>query len=99
MDRLSHISISHHIAPIKERHHRRNLFNLTPCAPPEALNGSARRTGHPIRPSRLPHKSGTDRCCPLASRDRGEFAPRERSQWRARPSKSHTQPEAIANRC
>jgi hypothetical protein len=90
MDRLGHISIAHHIAPIKERHHRRNLFNLTPCAHPEALNSSARRTSHPIRASRLPRKGGTDRCCPLASRERGEFAAWERSEWRARSSKSHT---------
>ena len=99
MDRLGHISIAHHIASIKERHHRRNLFNLTPCAHPEALNSSARRTSHPIRASRLPRKSGTDRCCPLTSRERGEFAARERSEWRARSSKSHTQRESIANRC
>ena len=99
MDRLGHISIAHHIASIKERHHRRNLFNLTPCAHPEALNSSARRTGHPIRVSRLLHKGGTDRCCPLTSRECGEFAARERSEWRARSSKSHTQRESIANRC
>ena len=99
MDRLGHISVAHDIAPIKERHHRRNLFNLTPCAYPETLNGTARRTGHPIRVSRLPRKGGTDRCCPRASRERGEFAVRERSEWRARSSKSHTQRESIANRC
>ena len=60
MDRLGHISIAHHIAPIKERYHRRNLFNLIPCAHPEALNSSARRTSHPIRASRLLRKGGTD---------------------------------------
>ena len=53
MDRLGHISVAHHIAAIEECHHRCNPFDLTPCAHPETLNSSARRTGHPIRVSRL----------------------------------------------
>jgi hypothetical protein len=98
MDRLSHISVAHDIAPIKERHHRRNPFNLTPCAYPEALNGSARRTGHPIRVSRLLREGCAHGRRALASRKRRELAARERSEWRARSSKPHAQRESITNR-
>jgi hypothetical protein len=45
MDRLCHISVAHHIPPIKERYHSRNPFDLTPRAHPEALNSAARHTG------------------------------------------------------
>jgi hypothetical protein len=76
MDRLSHISIAHHIASIKERHHRRNLFNLTPCAHPEALNSSARRTSHPIRVNRLLRQGCAYRRRALTSRKRRELAAR-----------------------
>jgi hypothetical protein len=89
MDRLSHISIAHHIASIKERHHRRNLFNLTPCAHPEALNSSARRTSHPIRVNRLLRQGCAHRRRALTSRKRRELAARECSEWRARSSKPH----------
>jgi hypothetical protein len=59
MDRLCHISVIHNIATVEECHHPRNLLNLTPGAYPKALNGSARRTGHPIRVSRLPREGCT----------------------------------------
>jgi hypothetical protein len=90
MDRLGHISIAHHIAPIKERHHRRNPFDLTPCAYPEALNGSARHTGHPIRVSGLLLQGCAYRRRALTSRKRRELAARECSEWRGRSSKPHT---------
>jgi len=90
MDRLCYISVAHHIAAVEERHHRRNPFNLTPCAHPEALNSSARRTGHLIRVSRLLRQGCAHRRRALASRKRRELAARECSEWRARSSKPHT---------
>ena len=98
MDRLRHISVAHHIAPIKERHHRRNAFNLTPCAYPEALNGAACRGGHRLGSVGTLRKGGADSRCTLASHKRRELAARERSEWRARSSKPHAQRESITNR-
>jgi len=98
MDRLRHISVAHHIASIKERHHRRNPLNLTPCAYAETLNGSARRRGHRLRTVGTLRKGGADSRCTLASRKRRELAARERSEWRARSSKPHAQRESITNR-
>jgi len=98
MDRLRHISIAHHIATIKERHHHRNALNLTPCAHPETLNGAACREGHRVRTVRLLSKRGPDSRCTLASRKRHEVAARKRSEWRARSSKPHAQRESITNR-
>jgi hypothetical protein len=77
MDRLRHISVTHDIATVEERHHHRNPFNLTPCAYAETLNGSARRTRHPIRVRRLLRQGCADRCCPFTSRKRCELAARE----------------------
>jgi hypothetical protein len=53
MDRLCHISVTHDIATVEERHHPRNLLNLTPGAYPKALDRAARCTGHRIRASGL----------------------------------------------
>ena len=90
MDRLGYISVAHHIAPIEECHHRCNPFDLTPCAYPEALNSSARHTGHPIRVSGLLLQGCAYRRRALTSRKRRELAARECSEWRARSSKPHT---------
>ena len=98
MDRLRHVGVTHHIASIKERHHRRNPFNLTPCAYPETLNGAACCGGHRVRTVGLLRKSGADSRCTLASRKRRKLAARERSEWRARSSKPYAQRESITNR-
>jgi hypothetical protein len=76
MDRLCYISVAHHIAAVEERHHRRNPFNLTPCAYPKTLNGTARRTGHPIRVNRLLRQGCAYRRRALTSRKRRELAAR-----------------------
>jgi hypothetical protein len=99
MDRLCHINIANDIATVQERHHCRNLLNLTPGAYPEALDRVTRRTGHHIRTSRPLREGCTHRCCAFASRQRGEFTARQDSQRRARSSKPHAQRKSITNWC
>jgi hypothetical protein len=98
MDRLCHIGVAHHIAPIKECHHPRNPFNLTPSSYPEPLNSSTRYTGHPIRASGLLRQGCAHRRCTLTGGKRCEFTVWECSQWRARPSKPYAQRKSIADR-
>jgi hypothetical protein len=98
MGRLSHISVTHHIPPIKERHHRRNPFDLTPSAHPEALNSSARHTGHPIGASWLLRQGCAHRGSALTSGERREFTARKCRQWRVRASKPYAQRESITYR-
>jgi hypothetical protein len=59
MDRLCHISVTHDIATVEERHHPRNLLNLTPGAYPKALDRVARGTSQRIRVSRLAREGCT----------------------------------------
>jgi hypothetical protein len=99
MDRLSHISVSHDITAIKERHHRRNSFNLTPCPWSEALSRVTHRTRHRVHTARLLLEGYTHRRCTLAGRERGELTGRQHSEWRARSRKAHTQWESVTNRC
>jgi hypothetical protein len=89
VDRLRHISVANNLATIKEGHHHCDPLNLTPCAYAETLNGAAHRRGHYVTTVGSLQQGGTDGCCALASRQRGEFAARQRSKRRARSGKPH----------